>query len=236
MSILMNPLLRLMETSKFHYLLASLTLMIVSYPFIEGRGFAEHLFLFINLAIFFSSLYMFDHSRRLRLFAYINGGIMLLFGVLSSFMPVLPQVLELIFAVSTLSFFIFLAMAIIADFLHTTEVTVDTISGAACVYLLIGVIWSLAYALVEHIDPGSFHFTAPKKAIHLTNTSSFSYFSFVTLTTVGFGDIIPISKGAKLLVIIEAILGQFYIAIFLARIIASYQGKKKSLPPSKGNT
>ena len=230
----MNSLTRLMESSKFHYLLVSLALMIVSYPFIEGRGLAAHLFLAIILAIFFSSLYMLDHSPRLRLFAYVNGGMMLLFGILSSFMPVLPQLLEVIFAVSTLSFFIFLVMAIFADFLHTKEVTTDTISGAACVYLLIGIIWSLAYGLLEHIYPGSFRFSVPKQTIHLTNTSSFSYFSFVTLTTVGFGDITPVSKGAKLLVIMEAILGQLYIAIFLARIIGSYQRVKKSDPPPKG--
>ncbi len=232
----MNSLIRLMESSKFHYLLASLALMIVSYPFIEGRGLAAHLFLFINLAIFFSSLYMLDHSPRLRLFAYINGGMMLLFGILSSIMPVVPQVMEIIFAVSTLSFFVFLVMAIIADFLHTQEVTTDTISGAACVYLLIGIIWSLAYALLEHIYPGSFHSSMPKKVISLTNTSSFSYFSFVTLTTVGFGDITPVSKGAKLLVIMEAILGQLYIAIFLARIIGSYQRVEKSDPPPEEKT
>lgn len=223
----MNLLIRLMETSKFHYLLASLALMIVAYPFIEGGGFAEHLFLIIILAIFFSSLYMFHHSPRLRLFAYINGGLMLFLGVLSGFMPMIPQVLQIIYALSTLNFFIFLAMAIIADFLHTKEVTADTISGAACVYLLIGITWSLAYALLEYVAPGSFHFSMPIKTIRLTNTSSFSYFSFVTLTTVGFGDITPVSKGAKLLVIMEAILGQLYIAIFLARIIGSYQRGKK---------
>jgi len=63
---------------------------------------------------------------------------------------------------------------------------------------------------------------------HTINSSSFTYFSFITLTTIGYGDITPVSRGAKLLVMMEAILGQLYIAIFLARIIASYQVSRKN--------
>ena len=236
MSFPMNPLIRLMQTSKFHYLLASLTLMIVLYPFIEGIGFAEHLFLFIILSIFFSSLYTLNHSPRLRRFAYFNGGLMVILVALSGFLKDIPPVFGIVGAFATLCFLILIAFAIILDIFHSQDVTTDTISGAACLYLLIGIIWGEAYSLLEHLAPGSFYCSLPEKMGHRINSSFFTYFSFVTLTTIGYGDVSPASEGAKVLVIIEAILGQLYIAIFLARIIASYQGKKKSMPPSKGNT
>ncbi|MFA6413542.1 MAG: ion channel [Syntrophales bacterium] len=231
----MNPLIRLMGTSKFHYLLASLALMIILYPFIEGRGFAENLFAVIILAIFLSSLYTLDHSPRLRRFAYFNGGLMLVLVTLSGFFKDIPPAFGIVGAFATLCFFILIAFAIIFDIFHSQEVTTDTISGAACLYLLIGIIWGEAYSLLEHLCPGSFYYSLPQKVGHMISSSFFTYFSFVTLTTIGYGDISPVSEGAKLLVIAEAILGQLYIAIFLARIIATYQGRKKpGLPPPKG--
>jgi len=229
----MNPLIRLMETSKFHYLLASLALMIVLYPFIEGIGFVEYLYYIIILAIFFSSLYMLNHSPRLRRFAYFNGGLMLILVALSGFFKDIPPAFEIVGAFATLCFLILIAFAIIFDIFHSQEVTADTISGAACLYLLIGIIWGEAYSMLEHLSPGSFYYSLPEKVGRMISSSFFTYFSFVTLTTIGYGDISPVSKVAKLLVITEAILGQLYIAIFLARIIASYQGRKKSAPPPK---
>jgi hypothetical protein len=222
-----------METSKFHYLLASLALMIVLYPFIEGRAFAENLFAVIILAIFLSGLYSLDHSPRLRRFAYFNGGLMLILVTLSGIAKDIPPILGIVGAFATICFFVLIAFAIIFDIFHSQEVTTDTISGAACLYLLIGIIWGEAYGLLEHLYPGSFYYSLPMKVGSRITSSFFTYFSFVTLTTIGYGDISPVSEGAKLLVIAEAILGQLYIAIFLARIIATYQGRKKPAPPPK---
>jgi hypothetical protein len=222
-----------METSKFHYLLASLALMIILYPFIEGRSFAENLFAVIILAIFLSGLYSLDHSPRLRRFAYFNGGLMLILVTLSGIVKDIPPILGIVGAFATICFFVLIAFAIIFDIFHSQEVTTDTISGAACLYLLIGIIWGEAYGLLEHLYPGSFYYSLPMKVGPRITSSFFTYFSFVTLTTIGYGDISPVSEGAKLLVIAEAILGQLYIAIFLARIIATYQGRKKPAPPPK---
>ncbi|MFA5180909.1 MAG: potassium channel family protein [Syntrophales bacterium] len=229
----MNSLLRIMETSKFHYLLASLALMIALYPFVEGIGFAEHLYSIFIMAIFFSSLYMLDRSPRLRRIAYFNGGLMLIMVALSGFFKFIPPAFEIAGAFATLCFLILIAFAVIFDIFHSQNVTADTISGAACLYLLIGIIWGEAYSLLEHLYPGSFYYSLSEKTGHRISSSFFTYFSFVTLTTIGYGDISPVSKGAKLLVIMEAIMGQLYIAIFLARIIATYQGRKKTAPPKK---
>jgi len=139
-----------------------------------------------------------------------------------------PRALIVAGAVTGQSFLVLLAFAIVFDIFRSGDVTTDTISGAACLYLLIGIVWGEAYSLQEHLWPGSFHFSLSKPMGHTINSSSFTYFSFITLTTIGYGDITPVSRGAKLLVMMEAILGQLYIAIFLARIIASYQVSRKN--------
>jgi hypothetical protein len=158
---------------------------------------------------------------------------MLILVTLSGIVKDIPPILGIVGAFATICFFVLIAFAIIFDIFHSQEVTTDTISGAACLYLLIGIIWGEAYGLLEHLYPGSFYYSLPMKVGPRITSSFFTYFSFVTLTTIGYGDISPVSEGAKLLVIAEAILGQLYIAIFLARIIATYQGRKKPAPPPK---
>lgn len=224
----MNPLQRVMQTSKFHYLLISLILMIGSYPFIEGNIFEEYIFLIVTIFVFIAGIYSLDHSPRLRRLAYFNGAVMIGLLVIPLVIHAIPPALIVAGAVTGQSFLVLIAFAIVFDIFHSGKVTTDTISGAACLYLLIGLVWGEAYSLLEHLHPGSFHFSLAKPTGHMINSSSFTYFSFITLTTIGYGDIAPVTKYAKLLVIMEAILGQLYIAIFLARIIASYQVLKKN--------
>ncbi len=226
----MKLLVDVMQTSKFHYLLVSLILMIVSYPFVEGNIFQEYVFLIVTIFVFIASIHTLEHSPRLRRFAYVNGAVMIVLLLIPLFLRALPPGLVVAGALAGQSFLILIAFAIVLDIFHGGKVTTDTISGAACLYLLIGIIWGEAYSLLEHLRPGSFHFSLPKPESHMINSSSFTYFSFITLTTIGYGDITPIAKEAKLLAITEAVLGQLYIAIFLARIIASYQGAKKTKP------
>ena len=226
----MNALLRVMQTSKFHYLLISLIMMLVSYPFIEGNILEEYIFLIVTIVVFVAGIYTLDHSPRLRRFAYFNGAVMIGLLLIPLFFHAMPRALIVAGALTGQSFLLLMAFAIVLDIFHRGKVTADTISGAACLYLLIGIFWGEAYSLLEYLRPGSFHFSLPRAAGHMINSSSFSYFSFITLTTIGYGDIAPLTKEAKLLVIMEAILGQLYIAIFLARIIASYQVGKKTKP------
>jgi uncharacterized membrane protein len=95
------------------------------------------------------------------------------------------------------------------------QVKIDLIMAAACTYILIGMIWAYAYFFVESYHPGSF-----KMPEHLGNElSSFNYYSFVTLTTVGYGDIQALTRPARTLSILEAILGQLYLVIMISRLV-----------------
>ncbi len=104
-------------------------------------------------------------------------------------------------------------------------VTIHTIYSALCSYLLIALIWALAYGVVDIVQPGSFNIPGDTglegELVATSMAGSFRslYFSLVTITTLGYGDIFPISNSARGLATAEAFLGQMFIAITVARLV-----------------
>lgn len=107
-------------------------------------------------------------------------------------------------------------------------VTWSRIQGGICAYLLTGLAWASVFDLVEQLYPGSFHFlVAPTDMGQLT--SKLLYFSFTTLTTVGYGDILPVAPFARSLAMAEAIVGQLFPAILIGALVAmAMQARSKS--------
>jgi len=107
-------------------------------------------------------------------------------------------------------------------------VTGHRVRGAVAAYLLLALCFSLAYTLIEYVHPGSF--TSPPGGVQgmQTRSASFLYFSVVTLTTVGFGDIAAIHPVARSLVMVEALVGTLYPAILLARIVTLQMETRRS--------
>jgi Ion channel len=97
-------------------------------------------------------------------------------------------------------------------------VTFDRILGAIALYVLIGVVWAEAYQLVSIRVPDAYAGIAGGSGS--PDRASWIYFSFVTLTTVGYGDITPVAHAARSLAILEALIGQLYPAIVLARLVS----------------
>jgi hypothetical protein len=128
-------------------------------------------------------------------------------------------------------FFAFIAVLILAAVLQDQIVTGDTISGALCVYFLIAMVWALLFMLMESVHPGSFQITAGEKVAtapahpYAPPVSVFLYFSLVTLSTVGYGDIIPLTASARGLAALEGIVGQFYLAVLIARLVGLYTSR-----------
>jgi len=113
------------------------------------------------------------------------------------------------------SMLLILAFLILTTFASMRQIAVDNvistnrIVGAICVYLLLGVMWSVSYALLEFALPGSFSGIAVEAGSNWS--PDWIYYSFVTLTTVGYGDMLPLTHSARALSYIETIFGQFYI-------------------------
>jgi hypothetical protein len=98
-------------------------------------------------------------------------------------------------------------------------VTGHRVRGAIAAYLLLALCFSLAYDLIEYVHPGSFTLPLGGTQGMQTRSASFLYFSVVTLTTVGFGDIAAVHPVARSLVMVEALVGTLYPAILLARLV-----------------
>jgi len=98
------------------------------------------------------------------------------------------------------------------------EVTLDRILGAVALYVLIAAVWAEAYELISLYVPAAF--AGADGVEEMKDRSTWVYFSFVTLTTVGYGDITPLAHAARALAIMEALIGQLYPAIVLARLIS----------------
>lgn len=105
-------------------------------------------------------------------------------------------------------------------------VTLDTIAGAACVYMLMGVIWANAYMLLEHLRPGSFVIPDDWRLPGNQIGPALVFFSYVTLTTVGYGDIRTAGPAAGGLAVVEAIVGQLFLAITIARLVGQHLSKR----------
>ncbi len=108
--------------------------------------------------------------------------------------------------------------------LRSHAVTAELILGAINVYLMVGIGFAAAFGLTELLQPGSF--TGLEVQLNETvQVHSFIYFSFVTLTTLGYGDVLPLSPVGEMLSSVEAIFGQLYLAILVARLVGLYIAK-----------
>ena len=101
--------------------------------------------------------------------------------------------------------------------LFTGAVDANRILGAICIYLLMGLIWALMYLFIAQAIPGAFN--GVEQLVWYDNFANVAYYSFVTLTTLGYGDISPVAPIARFLVYMEAVVGVFYMAILVASLI-----------------
>jgi len=127
-------------------------------------------------------------------------------------------------------FMIMVALTILVDLFRGRKVSGDTLAGAVCVYLMIAIIWGYIFLLIEVMVPGSFSFTQGHARMHLWLSREFFpffYFSMVTITTVGYGDMSPVLTEAQTLATFEALIGQVYLTILVARLVGMYLVNQK---------
>jgi voltage-gated potassium channel Kch len=125
-----------------------------------------------------------------------------------------------------LTFFVSAAWLVGNRVLLTGEVDLNIITGSVALYLILGFIWAIFYTLLIQLSPEAIRGVEPENWTY--SLSTMTYFSFVTLTTLGYGDISPVNPIAKVLVILEAVVGMFYIAIIVASLIGAARDKKSS--------
>jgi hypothetical protein len=119
-----------------------------------------------------------------------------------------------------LVFMIMLTVVTLTKVFAKGRVTAHRVRGAIAAYLLFGISFSLLYGLLDQILPNSFSLAAGADGFTPERQEALTYFSFVTLTTVGYGDITPTHEISRMFVVMEALLGQLYPATLLARLVS----------------
>jgi hypothetical protein len=114
----------------------------------------------------------------------------------------------------------FVAFLVLRHLVSVKQVTTDTVMSAISGFLLLAMFWATLYAITEALAPGSYLMHDQPAGAHPTGHIVFLYFSLVTITTLGYGDIVPGSPAAGMLASLEAVVGQLYVAILVARIVA----------------
>jgi len=132
---------------------------------------------------------------------------------------------DIAFYVLTLIFLACIALLTIQRLMQSTRVSYETMAASICAYIVLILTWATAYSLLDTIAPGSFNFSAaPDDATQVMrfgfgDAMMSLYYSFVTMTTLGYGDITPAIGMARMLAALQAFVGQIYIAVLVARLV-----------------
>jgi hypothetical protein len=207
---------------RFTILLATILLLLVSQPILSDHAFAQNFVSGSIALVLVSALYAFRTTKT-----YFTIALILIVPSIGSRLALqftANPAIETADAICSCLFLAVTVIALVSRLFTVKSVTFESISAAVCAYLLMGVAWAYAFALVELRHPGSFSAAILRRPTGnieplLALIHTFIYYSFVCLTTTGFGDILPVSEGARSLSVMEAVFGQLYMAILIARLV-----------------
>jgi hypothetical protein len=215
---------------KLTCLLAAVLAALALLPFEQTFSFFGYRL--IMMLILGVGIYAVSHRRDYVLVGFLMGApafalsLVITFGYSRSLATLTAQsLLQLLFYVYTI-------VILLNYLLRQYDVSMNTINGALCTYLLLGIFWANAYTLAELYVPGSFSvMQSPLKpgnesSAHAHTFFHLVYFSFTTLTGVAYGDIVPTSDPARALAAAEGLTGQIYIAVLIARLVGIYIGER----------
>ena len=211
---------------RFAYLAKSLLILIIAYPYLEVDIPGQIALTVITIFVMISLVVAVSDKKRniiIALCFVIPWFVSLIinFPLFESARTILVRK-EIVFAVLLFSFTTF---NIFMHLLKSREVTSEILFASVCVYLLIGLTWAALYIFIDYVYPGSFIDTTARVAI---DAPRFLFFSYITLTTTGYGTLLPVSDPARSLALLEAIIGQLYLAILVARLVGLHLSKPKA--------
>ncbi len=210
--LLIYPFLGVHKYLSWLFSLASLGVVASALRFAYGRGTTYYFTLLVGLAFFLAALL--SHS----------------FGVATAY-PFAAALRVLFFGQ--------LVIVIFVDIMQSREVSMNTVLGASCIFVMIGLAFGSAFVLLEWLVPGAFSIPDLPQAVNSNfdqQTIEFQlvYFSLVTMTTVGYGDILPLASPARALASFEGLLSQLYLAVIIARLVGlEIAGRLQNPPPGE---
>jgi hypothetical protein len=207
-----------MPQNRFYSLFIGLLILLFAEPFLEGLPKSGALVQLAYTSVIVLGVFSLTADRRI--FSIGIGLAVIGVGAAVGYLATDWTPLRVIDLMAVLCFSV-LAIGVQSKYvlLGIGAVSMNRIVGALCIYLLLGVLWAVLFAFVQLVDAEAFSYAsrAPGDPIeHLL------YYSFVTLTTLGYGDITPVHSVARTLAYLEAVVGQLYLAVLIAGLVARH--------------
>jgi voltage-gated potassium channel len=199
-------------------LLISILLLFVAAPFVVPLRDGILVMNVISVAVLVAGSYALSERKHLFAIAVVLSAITI---VGTELLLAFPQRWVLLAShLSIVVLITFFCVTILSYVLDSGRVTSDKIFAAICVYMLLGYGWSFVYSILLELEPQSFATTSDVVPTnYVGRILQLRYFSFMTLTTVGYGDIVPHSPAARTMTVLEAVMGQFYLVALVGRLV-----------------
>jgi hypothetical protein len=229
---------RISRTSHLLFLVA-LGLFIVAIPFVEALPRGELVNSALLTLVLISGVLVLQARRSTLVLAML----LMVPGLVARWInysrpDLMPPAVHLVFG---MLFLALVAVEFLRFILRAPRVTGAVLEAGISTYLVFGLLWTMAYMLVGRLLPDAFAFSGEPGASRAMNASNALYYSFVTLTTMGYGDILPVSRVARMLAITEATTGVLYMSVLIARLVGMYstvtpiEDKSDTDSPSSGS-
>lgn len=214
---------------RFSLLLASLIIAVVVAPLLEATRLGDLIQLCCLTLVFVAAVFInWQHRTKLWLFASA-ATVALAIHWWSFFLP--GEKVIVLRYVAGFFFLGFTAALLLKSIVRSDEVTPNAILGSICIYLLLGLMWALGYSALTFLEAKPFDLpvaTSGEAVDDHPTLATLLYFSFVTMSTLGYGDITPQTDLARTLTWTQSVTGQFYLAVLVARLVSAMPRTKSS--------
>ena len=208
-------------------LLIALGLLFVTAPFVEDLPAGDMVEAMLLTGVMISAVFAVGGRHKSLIIAIFLLVPALVGKWINHFRPELLH--PAVYLATSIAFFGFVIARLLAYVVQAARVDANVLCAAVSGFLILGLTWAPAYLVVARLNPAAFTVPAgPAGAPGTLDAFSAFYFSFITLCTVGYGDVTPVSKPARMLAVIEAITGLFYMAVLISRLVSLYS----STPPA----
>ena len=207
--------------------LAALVLMLVATPFVRGCKDGP-LYEAVLVTLVMCTGLIASGSRRTLAFALVS--LALAATWLNQLWP--QKCPALTFILPAMAFLGVVIASLLGFILRAKRVDANVLCAGISVYLILGLLWGQAYTLVAQVNPNAFAFSANSGTAATMSGFTTIYFSFITLATLGYGDITPVADVARMLAMLEAMTGTLFVGVMIARLVSLYSASGQSRTPA----
>jgi len=204
-------------TSKFFYLLISIITYLIALAFLDGVNERNFVIGLLFSLLILLCVFAITNNRILVAFSIILGSIGLTCHWIINTTHT-GYYLYLVYYFNNIILLTIITFYILSGIAHHKEISANTLFGAICGYFFVGLTWSFIYILIQTFDAGAFSKYLLTSSVH-ESAENFFYYSFTTLTTLGYGDILPVSNLARTFSWLEAMVGQIYLAVWISQLV-----------------